>query len=343
MQVSITQFLSSQEVVHYYTTLYVSWLYGFNNFQHSSLTTYLAGLQFHITNTYCSNFTIWHPALHRVLAGFYRLQSIEVPVFNRSKLPFTRQLIIFAQRFVLGTSSMAEAHHAALCFGFMFLLRKSEYLTNSLGHPRMVLNLQMTIIAANVLFWFGNLSVPASGPFPPLINSFPDFVSIFIPVSKADQFGKGATRFFPADHSNANCLCRWMYLYAFHAHLQPTDSLFWSSSSPEFRVYDQGLKSVMRVTAHMAGLPPEKLSLHSLRIGGLVALYAAGVPSHLKQLAGRWSSEKSFIPYARATMEQFAQIASALNNPLLVSTEHLRHIYSHPSPNLALPLATSKN
>ena len=61
------------------------------------------------------------------------------------------------------------------------------------------------------------------------------------------------------------------------------------------RGHGPALKAVMRIITTHARIDPSRVSLHSLRIGGLVALFAAGVPSHLKQLAGRWSSEKSFI------------------------------------------------
>jgi hypothetical protein len=87
----------------------------------------------------------------------------------------------------------------------------------------------------------------------------------------------------------------------------------------------------MRIITLHARIDPSRVSLHSLRIGGLLALFAACVPSHLKQSAGRWSSGKSFISYARATMEQYGQIASALNNPELVTINHMRQLYSRPS------------
>jgi hypothetical protein len=59
-------------------------------------------------------------------------------------------------------------------------------------------------------------------------------------------------------------------------------------------------------------------------VGGLVMMIAAGVSDNLKQFAGRWASDRSFIPYARATMEQFKEIASVLNDENLVQPEHLR-------------------
>ena len=318
--------MSTQASIHYYTCWYVSWLFAINNFQCTSITTYLAALQFHVTNSFNSPFTIWHKGLHQVLKGFLRIQCIETPAFNKAKLPFTRDLILLAQRSILGTNPRDEAAHAALCLGFMFLLRKSEYLTDAHGNPTFIHQRPITLLAQNVLFWFGDVSIPSTGPFP--ANAVPDFISIFIIVSKADQFGKGATRFFPTDRSNPHCLARWVFLYAKHARLSPTDSFFWSSLSPAHRVHSFYLATVMKLTASAAGIYSDRVSLHSLRIGGLVALFAAGIPNNVKQMAGRWASEKSFIAYARATMEQYSELASALNNPRLVTITHIRKLYS---------------
>jgi hypothetical protein len=95
------------------------------------------------------------------------------------------------------------------------------------------------------------------------------------------------------------------------------------------RVYDSALNRAKLVTVRLANISNTPVSLHSLRIGVLVALFAAGVPSHVKQLAGRWTSEKSFIAYTRATMEQYHDIATVLNNPHLVTIYHIRQLYSH--------------
>lgn len=269
---------------------------------------------------------MWHPKLHRFLKGLFREQCVEMPIFNRIKLPFTRALILISQVKVLSSSNFHEAVHAALCFGFMFLLRKSEFLTDKFGKPKYIDKKPIAVKAQNVMFWFGDSAIPSTGSLPQ--KTFPDLISIFIVTSKADQFAKGSTRFFPSDPRNPNCVVKWVYRYAIHANLQDNDFFFWSSSKPLYRVDSDSLATVMKATAVTAGLPPDRVSLHSLRVGGLVALFAAEVPSHLKQLAGRWASEKSFVLYARATMEQFSHIASALNNPFLVTAKHIKMLYT---------------
>jgi hypothetical protein len=87
----------------------------------------------------------------------------------------------------------------------------------------------------------------------------------------------------------------------------------------------------MKMTAKAAGLNPDRVALHSLRVGGLVSLFAAGAPAHLMVLAGRWASESSFVQYMRATMEQYEATGSALNRVDLVTSQHIQMLYSAPS------------
>lgn len=318
-------FIATEQNVHNFAILFAVWMFTCKGLQHKTILTYLCGLQFHLSSSIHSPFSVWHPKLYRILKGLFRDQCAEMPIFNRIKLPFSRALILIAQTKVLSSSLFHEALHASLCFGFMFLLRKSEFLTDNMGRSKIIEKKQICIKAKNVTFWFGEKSIRSSEKLPCQI--YPDFISIFIEVSKADQYAKGATRFFPSDPNNSHCVVKWVYLYACRAHLHHDDPFFWSSNQILSRVDDKSVAIIMKLTAMAAGLPANRVSLHSLRVGGLVALFAANVPSHLKQLAGRWASEKSFILYARATMEQFSHIASALNNPFVVSADHIRMLY----------------
>jgi hypothetical protein len=183
--------------------------------------------------------------------------------------------------------------------GFMFLFRKSEYLTGPNKTPKLVNGQVHTLIASDTNFWFGNTSFPAhSSSFP---HQLPDMMSMYLPLSKGDPLGKGATRFFPSDVANPSCLVRIVFHYVRQANLKHSDCLF---AGPRFTVTTSDM--VTSLIKHMAlgsGLDCSRFSPHSLRVGGLVSLFAANVPDHLKQLAGRWSDPRSFITYARATIQ----------------------------------------
>ena len=147
---------------------------------------------------------------------------------------------------------------------------------------------------------------------------------LFIYLYKGDPFGKGATRFFPSDPGNPHCVVRILFDYVVQAKLQPPQCLF---AGTRFVVSYRLLSSLVKYIVRAQGLPESRYSAHSLRIGGLVTLFAADVPDNLKQLAGRWSSSKSFITYARATLQQYAHIASTLNDHSLVTADHIRILY----------------
>ena len=320
---------------------YVSYLFVIEGLRLSTITTYLAGLQhFLITNDILQS-TLWSKPLHQVLKGFQYQESVERPMSVRHKLPLTLSIIFTgynqvicnptspfwrSQNLSLWSTSPFVRHSflAALCFGFMFLLRKSEFLTNGDRVPKITQSRVATIVASNTHFWFGETPYPAHGPFP--IAGYPDMMSIYLPISKGDPFGKGATRFFPSDIDNPSCLVRVIYEYIIAARLSPHQCLF---AGNRFVVSYHYLSVLIKFIAHAQNLPVHRYSAHSLRIGGLVTLFAADVPDHLKQLAGRWASAKSFVTYARATLQQYSHIASALNQPSLVTANHIRMLYKY--------------
>jgi hypothetical protein len=75
------------------------------------------------------------PLLLVILKGIERESLVSKPRITSHKLPFTRAMINKARtQVLLNLSTMAfQAIHAALCLAFMFLLRKSEYLTSATG------------------------------------------------------------------------------------------------------------------------------------------------------------------------------------------------------------------
>ena len=278
--------------------------------------------------------SIWSPAVHQVMRGFTRDEAIYLPMRKKIKLPFTRAMILSGADQILRhliDPLLAVAMHAAMCLGFMFLFRKSEFLTGPDGLPRKVNSAHATLVAEDLFFWYGSDSYPATAGMN-IPATHPEMISMFIAVSKGDQFGKGATRFFIAEPSNPLCMVKVVHTYCRAVTLRKGDPVF---AGPKILITSTMISSFMKATATLLKLDATKIAIHSIRIGGLVTLFAAGVPDSLKQLAGRWASPTSFIVYARATMQQFGQIASALNCPNLVTPEHIRMFYQHTTGNTA--------
>ena len=306
---------------------YVTYLFSFQNLAHSTITTYLAGLQHHL-HINDHPVSVWFPALHQCLKGFQKIEYAVTPLSQRIKLPFTLSLIFSCDHHFLSQHPDPFARAsllAALVVGFMFLFRKSEFLTAANRKPKVSDNVIATLLAANVHFWYGTTAFAASdGLRIPAIC--PEMVSIYIPRSKGDPFGKGATRFFPSDPNNIRCVVSIFHRYACEAALSPHDCIF---AGPRFVVTGSMISHLIKLTAFVSGMPTNRFSPHSLRVGGLVTLFAADVPDSLKQLAGRWASPKSFVVYARATMQQFNHIATALNDPSFVTADHIRMFYQN--------------
>lgn len=307
---------------------FAAYSFFFRGLQPGTIRSYLQGVDHHLKMSNIIAHTLWHPALNQTLQGIDRESSFETALINKSKLPFSLPLILLARSHVLANASTFELHavFSALCLGFMFLLRKSEFLTDKHGKGRVERGVHYTLLSDVVLLYWGDFCYPSTSRFLP--NTPPDYISIFLPRSKGDPMGKGATRFFPRQKGAGFCLVTTIYIYVLHAGLRPGDYFF---AGPKFVVSSSILSYTMKAASEAAGLSPDRATLHSLRVGGLVSLFAAGVPAHLMTLAGRWASEASFIQYMRASMEQYETIAHALNRVDLVTAQHIKRLYTAPN------------
>lgn len=75
--------------------------------------------------------------------------------------------------------------------------------------------------------------------------------------------------------------------------------------------------------AEAYGLDPRRVSSHSLRIGGVSALAAAGVPDYVIRDMGRWKS-LAFLTYVRKSTEMFEVARSALAREDLLTADKTR-------------------
>ena len=78
------------------------------------------------------------------------------------------------------------------------------------------------------------------------------------------------------------------------------------------------------------GIPPHKVSSHSLRAGGAMALHLAGKPSHVIQKMGRWTSN-TYLTYIHAQISCLSTGLSALMSFLHTFINVARpSAFSHP-------------
>jgi len=311
-----------------YPRAFMAYLYYYEQIRVKSIITYLAGVQ-HYLKVRDYRVSVWSMALHQQIKGHERDDDEVFPGRNKIKIPFTRHMILKAWECVLSrmeNQALALALYAALCLAFLFLFRKSEYLTGKDRQPKVIGVKVATLQAKNVQFHYsdGRIFTAAAGHALPA--EVPEFLSMRLNCSKNDQLGKGASRFAPSCPKNPHCLVRVVHTYCRIAGLRPDDPIF---AGPSLLVSDDMLAFIMRRTAIACGLPPELVSIHSIRVGGLVALMAAGIPDELKMLAGRWKTAQGFLVYARSTIQQYSAITAALNDISLVTSEHVRMLYEH--------------
>lgn len=176
---------------------FAAYLFMFRGLAPNTIRSYIQGVDHHLKMANIISGTVWHPALNQTLRGIDRQASFETALINRAKLPFSLSLILLARSNVLGNAESFELYSvfASLCMGFMFLFRKSEYLTDARGVGKVVRGEKCTLVSDNVLLWWGTTSYPSTSGFIP--STPPDYISVYLPRSKGDPFGKGATRFFP--------------------------------------------------------------------------------------------------------------------------------------------------
>ena len=63
------------------------------------------------------------------------------------------------------------------------------------------------------------------------------------------------------------------------------------------------MRQITRMLMHSVGEDPKQFGLHSFRIGGATALFAAGATPLTIRMMGRWSSD-GYRLYVRACYEQ---------------------------------------
>ena len=78
-------------------------------------------------------------------------------------------------------------------------------------------------------------------------------------------------------------------------------------------------RAVKRATTELKladqGISPDRVSSHSLRAGGAMALHLADTPSHTIQKMGRWSSD-TFLVYIHSQIKCFAHgLAAKMAKP----------------------------
>ena len=88
----------------------------------------------------------------------------------------------------------------------------------------------------------------------------------------------------------------------------------------------------LRRLAVANGLDPDRVSSHSLRIGGASTLAAAGLNDHEIQGVGDWKSN-AYLTYVQNYITLFEKARKALASPSALDSAAVRRMYASINPN----------
>lgn len=211
------------------------------------------------------------------------------------------------------------AVHTAQLLGYSTLSRVSEYLLTP-GETEHLL------LSECVLFEMHSGDLVPSCDI--LDHNFRDLKGCVIDIlsAKNDTQHKGnRMHFVLADLTDVNqlyCIATKLWDYARASRPVRGRSFFfipaiqWTLKPPYFNTCLKQLAIAYR-------LDPERVSSHSLRIGGASALAAAGLPDYVIMDMGRWRS-LAFLTYIRKSTEMFEAARNALARGDLLSADKTR-------------------
>ena len=261
--------------------MFVSWLA--QSLAPASVAVYLASVRsLHLEYGF-DDPTVATPRLRRVLKGIRRSSSH----VRSHRLPITKVILrsLHAQLSVVPSDVDATMFWAACCLAFFGFLRVSEFATRG------------PFISSRHLS-LADVAVSSGSP--------PSAIRLRLKFSKTDPFGTGCFVYLGRsghDICPVSALLHYLSLRG-----DTAGPLFvWRDGSPlspaQVNFYLRDLLSRAGITG--------TYSSHSFRIGAATAAAAAGVPEHLIQTMGRWSS-MAYLAYVRTSPEHIASIAPIL-------------------------------
>lgn len=222
-----------------------------------------------------------------MLQAYLRSLKKDGEVLRKRKFPVTPDGLTSVLAYLGRDDIYALRDRAGLLMAFFFLLRSSEYCDESRS-----VEAGMCLRAADVEFYQGDQVVSVTKEWrqqgcswDSLHITVVDRVVVHIRASKTDP-GVGTKRIRHLTHKPLCPVIEMVrYCRAFgYERVHPDTVLF------------KGLKrsrvsTLCQMSGVATGLDMQRLSSHSLRIGGATALYAAGHAVTTIQREGRWRSE----------------------------------------------------
>ena len=243
------------------------------------------------------------PRVNLALAGLKRRRGCK-----ERRHPVTpRMLAYLKQRLDPYHSRDGALVWAALCLGFFFLLRASEFLDVGRYTPgRGLQGNHVTLFKNGVPLALADCAQA-------------DEVRLLVAGSKTDIYNRGESRnhFVNHDLAYGQRLCVVEAIILFYKHAPQSHHAGGDAFEPLLcdqngvQLTRETIQAVLREAALAMGTPADSIGSHSLRFGGASALWSAFHDSGLVKRWGRWASD-SFHTYLWEDRAGAAGIATAM-------------------------------
>jgi hypothetical protein len=276
-----------------------------------TVSTYCSGVRFFLLNMGVDVSEMDHsPVMKAVRSGMHKSWRA-LPgnaKSERDTLPYSADMLVRARNELCHSATPERqtrvelAAATAIVFGFILLARVSEYIVTSSNHY---------ICGKHIVFLLrSGALIDASQAH---LHSIDDVVEMQATIkdSKNDLDAMGHKFTYeklPQGSSGLVCIVSEMFRCA--SVLCPaSDSAFFAwrgdSSEKAWLLSEHYINNLLKRGAALFGFSDlKKFHSHSLRIGGASALAAAGAPSWVIQLTGRWKS-LAFLTYIRLASTAF--------------------------------------
>lgn len=254
-----------------------------NSIRHQSIKVYLSAVRaLHIEQGF-SDPLVNCQRLQQVIRGIKRSQGSS----TSQRLPVTDSLMLN----IFNALDLSLFDHtmfwAACTLAYFGLLRSAEFTVPSIAKFDPTLHLQVSDLA------FDNLDGPSC-------------LRVWIKASKTDPFRKGC-HIYIGTGSAPLCALMAMAAYLHKRGNSPGPLFLLQNGQPLSR---ELLSSWLKRILTASGVPGN-FSSHSFRIGAATVAARNGVPDHLIQALGRWTSN-AYVTYIRTPAEALAKITHRL-------------------------------
>ena len=303
------------------------------NLKPSTIATYMSGVRFMLKQLRVDTTFMDHSEIIRSSkAGMEVVYRLTHPVVEEATLPFTLDMIVFAQRFVYNTPTVLDrCIIIAMKMAYTALLRCSEYIDNGQKNPHHAR-------AEHVICVFSTVNaegveerkhVPS---YDAHLHSEENFIGILLDVASAKNDINGVGNQFwwqrqsidtPVTDKRPYDIALDMFRWAVYA--RPLQGHQFLSSSQhggvelKYSTFNKATKNV----ATRCNLNAKQYSSHSYRIGGASALKTEGVQPYMIQLMGPWKS-LAFMDYIRLSCKAYSHTLAHLSDCSLFTLNDAR-------------------